>query len=103
MAYEEKIQRMIRPDELKKNEPLVWSTGTGTDVWFKQRSALPAEGCGNVQTTPRNGGGENMEERLATGMRSEPPVPLNLEARENTKEMGYWPARHRAAATVGSA
>jgi len=24
---------MIRPDELKKNEPLVWSTGTGSDVW----------------------------------------------------------------------
>src|SRR5437870_4406197 len=29
----EKIQRMIRPEELKKNEPLVWSTGTGADVW----------------------------------------------------------------------
>ena len=28
-----KIERMIRPEELKKNEPLVWSTGTGTDVW----------------------------------------------------------------------
>ena len=24
---------MRQPDELKKNEPLVWSTGTGTDVW----------------------------------------------------------------------
>ena len=24
---------MIQPDELKKNEPLLWSTGTGTDVW----------------------------------------------------------------------
>jgi ankyrin repeat protein len=24
---------MIRPEELKKNEPLFWSTGTGTDVW----------------------------------------------------------------------
>lgn len=29
----EKIQRMIRPDELKKNEPLKWSAGTGTEVW----------------------------------------------------------------------
>jgi ankyrin repeat protein len=29
----EKIQRMIQPDELKKNEPLIWSTGTGTDAW----------------------------------------------------------------------
>ena len=28
-----KIQRMIQPEELKKNEPLVWSTGIGTDVW----------------------------------------------------------------------
>jgi ankyrin repeat protein len=24
---------MMQPDELKKGEPLVWSTGTGTDVW----------------------------------------------------------------------
>jgi ankyrin repeat protein len=28
-----KIQRMIQPEALKKNEPLVWATGTGTDVW----------------------------------------------------------------------
>src|SRR5687767_12117097 len=24
---------MIRPEELKKNQPLVWSTGRGTEVW----------------------------------------------------------------------
>ena len=24
---------MIQPDELKKSDPLQWSTGTGTDVW----------------------------------------------------------------------
>src|SRR5438132_13955507 len=24
---------MIQPEALKKNEPLVWGTGTGTDVW----------------------------------------------------------------------
>jgi ankyrin repeat protein len=28
-----KIQRMIQPEALKKNERLVWATGTGTDVW----------------------------------------------------------------------
>jgi ankyrin repeat protein len=28
-----KIQRMIRPDALNKSDPLVWATGTGTDVW----------------------------------------------------------------------
>jgi ankyrin repeat protein len=29
----ERIQRMIQPEALKKNEPLKWSPGTGTDVW----------------------------------------------------------------------
>ena len=24
---------MIQPDDLKKNEPLLWATGKGTDVW----------------------------------------------------------------------
>jgi ankyrin repeat protein len=28
-----RIQRMIQPEALKKNERLVWATGTGTDVW----------------------------------------------------------------------
>src|SRR5687767_9843488 len=27
------IDRMKQPEALKKNEPLVWSTGTGTEVW----------------------------------------------------------------------
>jgi ankyrin repeat protein len=29
----DKIKRMIQPEALKKNEPLLWATGTGTDVW----------------------------------------------------------------------
>jgi hypothetical protein len=33
MNNTEKIQRMIQPDDLKKNEPLLWATGTGTAVW----------------------------------------------------------------------
>src|SRR5215831_13812334 len=28
-----KIQRMIRPEVLKRDEPLLWSPGTGTAVW----------------------------------------------------------------------
>jgi hypothetical protein len=24
---------MTQPEELKKNEPLMWSSGKGTDVW----------------------------------------------------------------------
>src|SRR5262249_7543137 len=31
--FAEKVQRMIQPEELKKKEPLTWSTGMGTDVW----------------------------------------------------------------------
>lgn len=29
----EKVQRMVRPEALKKNAPLEWSPGMGTDVW----------------------------------------------------------------------
>ncbi|HTE25713.1 ankyrin repeat domain-containing protein [Flavitalea sp.] len=29
----EKMQRLIRPEALKKDEPLFWSPGKGTDVW----------------------------------------------------------------------
>src|SRR6185312_2930012 len=29
----ETIRRMIRPEALTKNEPLVWSPGMGADVW----------------------------------------------------------------------
>jgi ankyrin repeat protein len=31
--FSEKVQRMIQPEELKTNKPLVWATGIGTDVW----------------------------------------------------------------------
>jgi ankyrin repeat protein len=29
----DKVRRLIRPEALKKDVPLVWSSGTGTDVW----------------------------------------------------------------------
>lgn len=29
----EKVQRLIRPEALQKDEPLVWSTGSGSDLW----------------------------------------------------------------------
>jgi ankyrin repeat protein len=37
---------MFQPDELKKSEPLLWSTGTGTDVWRMFCAAMQ----GDVQT-----------------------------------------------------
>src|SRR6185503_15078734 len=32
-AHQPSERLMIQPEELKNDEPLVWSTGTGTDVW----------------------------------------------------------------------
>ena len=37
-----KIQRMIQPEALKKNERLVWATGTGTDVWLPPKALREA-------------------------------------------------------------
>lgn len=34
---------MIQPDELKKNEPLKWSSGTGTDVWELFRACIAGD------------------------------------------------------------
>ena len=45
----EKIQRMIRPEELKKNQPLKWSPGTGTDVWDMFCAAI----TGHLETIKR--------------------------------------------------
>lgn len=40
---------MFQPDDLKSNEPLLWSTGTGTDVW----ELLVACGAGDLPTVQR--------------------------------------------------
>lgn len=33
MNNTEKVQRMIQPEALKRNKPLLWATGTGLDAW----------------------------------------------------------------------
>src|SRR5687767_14550905 len=40
---------MIQPEALKKNEPLVWSTGTGADVWEMFCAAI----AGDLETINR--------------------------------------------------
>ena len=40
---------MIQPEELKNNEPLVWSTGIGTDVWELFCAAI----TGDLETVKR--------------------------------------------------
>jgi RNA polymerase sigma factor (sigma-70 family) len=32
-TFADRVRRMIRPEDLKKKEPLTWSPGMGTDVW----------------------------------------------------------------------
>ena len=34
---------MIRPEELKKNEPLKWSPGTGVQIWEMFRAAIAGD------------------------------------------------------------
>lgn len=41
--FVEKVARMIRPEELKKNEPLVWSAGIGVEVWKTFCAALTGD------------------------------------------------------------
>ncbi len=40
---------MFQPEALKKTEPLVWATGTGTDVWELFRTCI----AGNLETVKR--------------------------------------------------
>lgn len=47
--FAEKVQRMIRPEALKKNEPLQWSTGMGADVWRMFCAAI----TGDMKTIKR--------------------------------------------------
>ncbi|MBW3623074.1 MAG: sigma-70 family RNA polymerase sigma factor [Armatimonadetes bacterium] len=41
--FAEKVARMIRPEALKKNEPLIWSAGIGADVWKTFCAALTGD------------------------------------------------------------
>ncbi|MEO8096359.1 MAG: hypothetical protein ABI811_01565 [Acidobacteriota bacterium] len=34
---------MTQPDELKKNEPPLWSAGLGTDVWAMPQAAMTGD------------------------------------------------------------
>ncbi len=49
MTHTERIERMIQPEELKKDEPLKWSTGTGTEVWEMFCAAI----AGDLETIQR--------------------------------------------------
>jgi hypothetical protein len=48
-ANEETIERLIRPDALTKDEPLIWSAGRGVDLWAMFVAAV----TGDVQAIVR--------------------------------------------------
>ena len=73
---------MVRPDELTKNEPLLWSAGNGTDVW----DLFCACAAGDLETV----------ERLVCGNPSlvrahyEYRTPLYFAVRENRMAVARW-------------
>jgi ankyrin repeat protein len=66
---------MVRPDELTKNEPLLWSAGNGTDVW----DLFCACAAGDLETVERLVGGNPSLVRAHYEYRT----PLYFAVREN--------------------
>ena len=66
---------MVRPEELTKNEPLLWSAGNGTDVW----DLFCACAAGDLETVERLVGGNPSLVRAHYEYRT----PLYFAVREN--------------------
>ncbi len=75
---------MIRPDELKSDEPLFWSPGTGTDVWAMFCAAI----SGDLEAIKRL---LNKDPRLIRS-HYEYRTPLSFAVRENQLEGCRLPA-----------
>jgi uncharacterized protein len=70
---------MIQPDELKKNEPLLWSSGTGVDVWEMFGACI----AGDLQTVKRLVNKDRSIVRCNYAYRT----PLYFAVRENRLEI----------------
>src|SRR5216684_7853954 len=84
----DKIRLMIRPPELQKNEPLMWSTGTGTDVWDMFIAAI----SGDIEAIRR------LVARDATLVRCQYAyrTPIYFAVRENQLEAARYMLDHGA-------
>ncbi len=78
----EKIRRMIRPEALKKNEPLFWAPGLGTEVWEMFCAAI----AGDLETTKRLLDKDPSLVRSAYEYRT----PLSFAVRENQVEVAAF-------------
>lgn len=92
-AFAERVQRLIRPEALKKNEPLVWSPGMGTDVW----EMFVASITGDLETIKRLLDKDPSLVRSSHEYRS----PLSFAVRENQVEAAAY-LFDRGARTFGN-
>jgi ankyrin repeat protein len=88
MTQAEKIERMSRPEELKKSEPLKWSAGTGTEVWDMFCAAI----TGDVEMIRRLVNRNPSLARCHFGYRT----PLYFAVRENQVEVARFLIEHGA-------
>ena len=79
---------MIRPEPLKKNEPLLWSTGTGADVWDLFCACI----AGDLGTVRRL---VDTDPSLARS-HYEYRTPLSFAVRENRLEVAAYLLDHGA-------
>ena len=79
---------MVRPDELTKNEPLLWSAGNGTDVW----DLFCACAAGDLETVTRLVSGNPSLVRAHYEYRT----PLYFAVRENHMIVARFLLEHGA-------
>jgi ankyrin repeat protein len=79
---------MFQPDELKKNEPLVWSVGTGMEVWEMFLAAMK----GDLETVKRMVGKNPNIVRCHYAYRT----PLYFAVRENRTDIAEFLLDHAA-------
>src|SRR5262245_9927719 len=79
---------MIQPEELKKEEPLVWSPGTGTDVW----KMFCAASAGDLETVKQLLSQDPSLVRCQHSYRT----PLYFAVRENRIEVAAFLLQHGA-------
>jgi ankyrin repeat protein len=79
---------MIQPDELKRDEPLVWSTGSGADVWELFCACI----TGDLETVKRLVNKDPSLVRCNYAYRT----PIYFAVRENQLEVAAFLLEHGA-------
>ena len=92
--FAEKVQRMIRPEALKKNDHLFWSPGMGTDVWEMFCACI----IGDLETVKR------LLDKDPSLARShyEYRTPLSFAVRENQLEVARYLIEHGTTFSFGN-